>query len=126
MTLTPEDIAAVMFRKPAPGRRGYDEDEVDTFLDRVEAALRGTATVTAQQVADVAFTKAEHGRRGYDEDEVDEFLDTIQRHFGSAPERVPTPRAPQRLDTYRARDAECPRQAGGGSRRWWWQRSKAY
>jgi len=29
----------VAFRKPPIGRRGYDEDDVDEFLDRVETEL---------------------------------------------------------------------------------------
>ncbi|MQA32473.1 DivIVA domain-containing protein [Modestobacter roseus] len=40
--LSPEDVHDVVFRKPPFGRgRGYDEDQVDDLLDRVEAALRG-------------------------------------------------------------------------------------
>ena len=38
--LTPEQVHNVGFSKPPIGRRGYHEDEVDAFLDRVEAALR--------------------------------------------------------------------------------------
>ncbi|MEV0271663.1 MAG: DivIVA domain-containing protein [Hamadaea sp.] len=37
--LTPEDIRTVAFRKPALGRRGYDEEGVDAFLDAVEQTL---------------------------------------------------------------------------------------
>ena len=37
--LTPTDVRNIAFRKPPLGRRGYDEDEVDSFLDRVEASL---------------------------------------------------------------------------------------
>ena len=39
MPLMPADVADVAFSKPPLGTRGYDEDEVDTFLDLVEAAL---------------------------------------------------------------------------------------
>jgi DivIVA domain-containing protein len=39
MPLTPADVAAVAFSKPPLGKRGYDEDEVDAFLDLVEAEL---------------------------------------------------------------------------------------
>ncbi|MEN3608553.1 DivIVA domain-containing protein [Plantactinospora sp. ZYX-F-223] len=52
--LTPSDIRSVAFRKPAFGRRGYDEQDVDEFLDQVEStisalteeltALRGQST----------------------------------------------------------------------------------
>ncbi|BDD83799.1 hypothetical protein TPB0596_35620 [Tsukamurella pulmonis] len=38
--LTPEDVRHVAFAKPSIGRRGYNEDQVDSFLDDVEATLR--------------------------------------------------------------------------------------
>jgi len=37
MPLTPADVHNVAFKKPPIGKRGYDEDEVDAFLDLVEA-----------------------------------------------------------------------------------------
>ena len=39
MPLTPADVANVAFGKPPMGKRGYHEDEVDTFLDLVHAEL---------------------------------------------------------------------------------------
>ncbi len=39
MPLMPADVANVAFSKPPLGKRGYDEDEVDAFLDLVEAEL---------------------------------------------------------------------------------------
>lgn len=39
MPLTPADVSNVEFKKPRMGKRGYDEDEVDDFLDRLEAEL---------------------------------------------------------------------------------------
>ncbi|MBM9469262.1 DivIVA domain-containing protein [Nakamurella leprariae] len=39
MPLTPADVHNVQFKKPSIGKRGYDEDEVDAFLDKVEAEL---------------------------------------------------------------------------------------
>src|SRR3954453_17005701 len=39
MRLTPADVHNVAFKKPSLGKRGYDEDEVDAFLDLVEAEL---------------------------------------------------------------------------------------
>src|SRR6266536_2413333 len=39
MALTPADVHNVAFKKPSIGKRGYDEDEVDAFLDLVEAEL---------------------------------------------------------------------------------------
>jgi DivIVA domain-containing protein len=39
MTLTPADVHNVVFKKPSIGKRGYDGDEVDAFLDVVETEL---------------------------------------------------------------------------------------
>lgn len=39
MPVTPADVHNVAFKKPPIGKRGYDEDEVDAFLDLVEAEL---------------------------------------------------------------------------------------
>ncbi len=39
MPLTPADVHNVAFKKPPIGKRGYDEDEVDEFLDLVESEL---------------------------------------------------------------------------------------
>jgi DivIVA domain-containing protein len=38
-SLTPADVHNVAFKKPPIGKRGYDEDEVDEFLDLVETEL---------------------------------------------------------------------------------------
>jgi DivIVA domain-containing protein len=37
--LRPVDVRNVAFGKPPIGRRGYDESEVDAFLDQVESTL---------------------------------------------------------------------------------------
>jgi DivIVA domain-containing protein len=39
MPLTPADVHNVVFKKPPIGKRGYDEDDVDAFLDEVEREL---------------------------------------------------------------------------------------
>jgi len=39
MPLTPTDVHNVAFKKPPIGKRGYDEEEVDAFLDEVEHEL---------------------------------------------------------------------------------------
>src|SRR5256885_4753923 len=39
MPLTPADVHNVAFKKPPVGKRGYDEEEVDAFLDEVEREL---------------------------------------------------------------------------------------
>ena len=39
MKLTPADVQAVRFAKAPFGKRGYDEDEVDAFLDVIAQTL---------------------------------------------------------------------------------------
>lgn len=39
MPLSPAEVHNVAFKKPPIGKRGYDEEEVDAFLDIVEAEL---------------------------------------------------------------------------------------
>jgi DivIVA domain-containing protein len=39
MPLTPADVHNVAFKKPSIGKRGYDEEDVDAFLDEVEREL---------------------------------------------------------------------------------------
>ena len=46
--LTPSDVHNVAFRKPPVGKRGYDERDVDEFLDRVQSTLADmTAAIAA-------------------------------------------------------------------------------
>lgn len=115
------------FRRRAM-RRGYKVDEVDSFLDRVEATLSGDpmgAPVSAQEVHDVVF-RVRFG--GYDEWQVDLHLDRVERQlaeleergsggFGRAldsrsgevrmapermmPERMEPPRMPERMEPQR-------------------------
>ena len=68
-------------------RRGYKVDEVDSFLDRVEATLAGEQTgapVGAQEVHDVVF-RVRFG--GYDEWQVDLHLDRVERQLAEFEER---------------------------------------
>jgi DivIVA domain-containing protein len=68
-------------------RRGYKVDEVDSFLDRVEATLSGDAMgapVSAQEVHDVVF-RVRFG--GYDEWQVDLHLDRVERQLAEHEER---------------------------------------
>jgi DivIVA domain-containing protein len=48
MTLTPNDVRSVAFKKPPLGKRGYDEEQVDSFLEEVERTI---ATLTDQLAA---------------------------------------------------------------------------
>ena len=85
--LSADDMRSISFSKAPFGRRGYDEQEVDVFLDQVEKDLRaryaGGPVVNVQLIAldvhEVAFKKPPRGKRGYNEEEVDAFLDEIQR-----------------------------------------------
>ncbi|GAA3337835.1 hypothetical protein GCM10020358_15660 [Amorphoplanes nipponensis] len=68
-------------------RRGYKVDEVDAFLDRVEATLAGEqsgAPVGAQEVHDVVF-RVRFG--GYDEWQVDLHLDRVERQLAEFEDR---------------------------------------
>jgi DivIVA domain-containing protein len=78
--LTPDEVRNMVFAKPPIGRRGYNESEVDAFLDLVEAALRNPVAriLTPDQVRNVVFAKPPIGRRGYNESEVDAFLDRVE------------------------------------------------
>ncbi|MER5650373.1 DivIVA domain-containing protein [Streptosporangium sp. NPDC002524] len=70
-------VERVAFR---PGRlgMGYDEDEVDAFLDRIVATLRGTtdSPLTPGDVRGARFATVML-RPGYAIGEVDEFLDEV-------------------------------------------------
>lgn len=93
--LTPEQVRGIAFGTPPMGKRGYNEDEVDAFLDAIAAALAdpGRRIVTAEQVRTVAFSKPPIGRRGYDEDDVDDFLARVEEQLrvqqGGAPSAQP-------------------------------------
>ncbi len=78
------------FRRRAM-RRGYKVDEVDTFLDRVEATLNGSPVgpeVRSQEVRDVVF-RVRFG--GYDEWQVDLHLDRVERQLAELEERPAAP-----------------------------------
>ena len=78
MPLTPADVHNVAFSKPPIGKRGYNEDEVDAFLDRIVATLRGTTQypVTAKDVREVQFSTVMF-KPGYLIADVDAFLESI-------------------------------------------------
>ncbi len=94
--LTAEQVHNVAFSNPPIGQRGYNEDEVDAFLDLVEVALRDPTgrALTAEQVRSVAFSKPPIGKRGYNEDEVDGFLELVEAQIRSAPGQPPLPGPP--------------------------------
>lgn len=77
--LTPDDVHRMQFTQAAVGRRGYDIEEVDAFLDLVAATLAhgGPSGLTISDIRAVRFTEARLGTRGYTRDEVDAFLDLV-------------------------------------------------
>jgi DivIVA domain-containing protein len=85
--LTAQQVHEVAFNKPPIGKRGYNEDQVDRFLDLVEAALRDPTgrTLTAEQVRAMRFSKPPIGQRGYNEDEVDAFLEVVEAQLRAGP-----------------------------------------
>nr|WP_246497104.1 DivIVA domain-containing protein [Sphaerisporangium rubeum] len=82
-------VERVSFR---PGRlgSGYDEDEVDAFLDRVVATLRGTTEhpLTAGQIREATFSTVMF-RPGYSVPQVDAFLAEIATVVDRRGQRVP-------------------------------------
>lgn len=81
--LTGDDVVKVTFRKPPQGKRGYNEDQVDAFLDLVEKEIRvpRSTGLTEVHVHDVAFGKPSMGKKGYHEDDVDAFLDLVEEEL---------------------------------------------
>ncbi|MEU6860150.1 DivIVA domain-containing protein [Glycomyces sp. NPDC046736] len=77
--VTPEEINRVRF-KTVRLAEGYDEEEVDAFLDEAVAtliALPGSQPLKPADVRDVQFTVTRL-REGYDIDQVDAFLERIE------------------------------------------------
>jgi DivIVA domain-containing protein len=79
--LNADDLRNITFSCPPPGQPAYDPSEVDAFLDRVEATLRGRGTLTVKEVAMVTFRSPAPGRSGYDEGEVEALLDLIEERL---------------------------------------------
>src|SRR5699024_381269 len=56
---------------------GYDAQEVDDWIDRIQSALRtGDGSITAEQVLQKRFTRTRFAE-GYAMDDVDDYLDTV-------------------------------------------------
>ncbi|MCK9871283.1 DivIVA domain-containing protein [Nocardiopsis dassonvillei] len=82
MPLTPADIREKKFHTVRL-RPGYNEEDVDALLDRIEATLvaleggpRTGALITADEVRNSRF-RTTRLSPGYREDEVDDFLDVV-------------------------------------------------
>ncbi|MGW3471477.1 DivIVA domain-containing protein [Saccharopolyspora sp. NPDC000995] len=81
--LTSEAIGSVVLSGSTAGKCGYDEAQVDDFLDRVAATLRGTDTLTSKDVQAVVFREQPVGGAGYDQAEVESLLDLIADRLDS-------------------------------------------
>lgn len=77
--LTGDQVRAVKFRRPAFGHRGYDEEQVDIFLDWVADSLDRGEVIPAEKVHDASFGRPGLTRHGYREADVDAFLQVIER-----------------------------------------------
>jgi DivIVA domain-containing protein len=83
--LTARQVRAALFRRVPVGRRGYDADAVDTYLDRAAAILAGRETSAdadparlRRALAEFRPRRARFGR-GYLPEEVDAFLARLDR-----------------------------------------------
>ncbi|GDY29864.1 DivIVA domain-containing protein [Gandjariella thermophila] len=103
------------FARPARGRRGYEADQVDAFLELAAEALAGRARLTPEQVRSVLFAVAPPGR-GYDQRQVDHLLDRVEWQLATgriAPTRLRTGadlravRLPRSLRGYDAREVDA-------------------
>jgi len=67
-------------------RPGYDEEEVDLFLDQIQDTFRGTRNppLTPMDIKKKLFSTTRI-RPGYDEEEVDKFLDEVEIRLAKLP-----------------------------------------
>src|SRR5690606_13287743 len=96
MRLTPADVHNVAFSKPPIGKRGYNEDEVDQFLDFVEAELARLLDENAdlrQRVneleGELAEARSNGGTQGYDQTQA--FSQPAPQTPAQPPAPEPTP-----------------------------------
>ena len=87
MTLTASDVRTARFSAPPIFRRGYNEDQVDAFLDRVVDRLEGRGDLNAHDVREVRFGRPVVGKRGYNKADVDALLTLIAETFDALPRR---------------------------------------
>jgi DivIVA domain-containing protein len=70
------------------GRRGYNNDDVDRFLQLAASRLDGYGNLSVDDVHAVSFSKPPIGKRGYNEDEVDDFLERLEATIASLDDRT--------------------------------------
>lgn len=114
-SLTGNGVRQVVFGKPPIGKRGYDEHQVDEFMERLASALDGSGSLTGNDVRRVVFAKPPVGKRGYDEEQVDVLLDTaaavLDERAGGGPNPPATAASNARqepLSGYQLRQAVLP------------------
>ncbi|MFD6401354.1 DivIVA domain-containing protein [Nocardia sp. NPDC060249] len=93
MPLTPADVHNVAFSKPPIGKRGYNEDEVDAFLDLVEQELSRLIEENAdlrQRVAELD-TELADAKKNRGPAPVSAPKAPVQQAPPPAPEPVPQP-----------------------------------
>ena len=120
MPLTPADVHNVAFKKPPIGKRGYDDEEVDAFLDLVEAELARLIEENADlrsQVADLegqlagrpAVAETPSGNTGHysvladnaaESDDAQQAAAEAQPGPEPAPQPAPAPAAPSAVDEH--------------------------
>jgi len=83
MRLTPADVHNVAFKKPSIGKRGYDEDEVDAFLDLVEAELSRLIEENNELTQRLAASAGGAGEPGSQNPQLQ--AEGAQQHAGQAP-----------------------------------------
>ncbi len=129
--ITADEVLEVRFRA-TKFDYGYDQDDVDDFLDRVVATLRsldsGEPTdhaVGADDVRDVTFQPTRF-REGYDLQQVDEVLDRVQQTLrargASASTRRTPPAPPAPADARRTSVAPTSTPPAVVEHRSWWSR----
>ncbi len=102
MPLTPADVHNVAFSKPPIGKRGYNEDEVDAFLDLVEQELTSLIEENAdlrQRVAELDQELAEAKK--------------APRSASSAPAAQAKPEPARVVETAKPEPAPTPAPVGG-------------
>lgn len=99
MPLTPADIHNVAFKKPPIGKRGYDEEEVDAFLDEVERELGRLIEENATLRVRAERGGAGDTRPGAELEQLKARLETLQRERAAAEDAAHAARA--RLDQAR-------------------------
>lgn len=78
--LTADDVLNAKFQA-TKFRWGYDQNEVDDFLDQVVATLKGGRTLHAHDVRTHEFRRTRF-REGYAIDDVDALMDAVARTLG--------------------------------------------